>query len=54
MKITVTKVIRKLEKKHDWVGVYINQDYQKELIKDVLIIVDEQLRAHKNITILGK
>lgn len=54
MKITVNKIARELEKNNVWSKKYLDQLITIGLIKDVLIIVDEQLRAHKNITILGK
>jgi hypothetical protein len=50
MKITVTKVIRDLEKNHGWNTI---KEYdQILLIQHVLKVVDEILRTHKNITIL--
>lgn len=50
MKITVTKVIRNLEKNHGWNTI---KEYdQILLIQHVLKVVDEILRTHKNITIL--
>jgi len=45
MKITVAKVQRELAKKYGGIAS------DTELIKAVLIIVDEQLIIHKNITI---
>ena len=49
MKITVTKIIRELEKNYGWVS--IDNKIEIILIKDVLIIIDEQLRILKNLTI---
>ena len=54
MKITVTKIQRELEKNKRWDKDYLEFTYAKDLIKDTLKIVDEILRANKNITILGK
>lgn len=48
MKITVTKIQREFIKKFGC--SYSNS----EIIKEVLIVVDEILRAEKNITILDK
>ena len=51
MKITVTKVIRELQKNNKWDGIDKDQEWLiRETIKDTLKVVDEQLRAHKNIT----
>lgn len=54
MKITVTKIIKELEKNKRWDRDFLEYAYAKELLKDALKIVDEILRAEKNITILGK
>lgn len=57
MNITVTKVLRELEKSYGWENMNIKNDQEwfvKELIKDTLKIVDEQLRTHKNISINNK
>jgi hypothetical protein len=57
MNITVTKVLRELEKNYGWENMNIKNDQEwfvKELIKDTLKIVDEQLRMHKNISIKKK
>jgi hypothetical protein len=54
MKITVTKILRELEKNYGWENMNIGNDndwFIKELIKDTLQIVDEQLIRHKNISI---
>lgn len=44
MKITVTKVIRELEKKYAF-GI------DRELIKDVIDVINDELVKHKNISI---
>jgi hypothetical protein len=57
MNITVTKVLRELEKNYGWENMNIKNDQEwfvKELIKDTLKIVDEQLIRHKNISIKKK
>jgi hypothetical protein len=57
MNITVTKVLRELEKNYGWENMNIKNDQEwfvKELIKDTLKIVDEQLIMHKNISIKNK
>lgn len=52
MKITITKVIRELEEKYGWQSMDKDQlELIKDVVKDTLIIVDEILRTHKNITI---
>lgn len=52
MKITVTKVIRELEEKYGWQSMDENQvELVKEVVRDTLKVVDEILRAQKNITI---
>ena len=54
MNITVTKVLRELEKTYGWENMNIKNDQQwfvNELIKDVLKIVDTELIKHKNISI---
>ena len=45
MKITVTKIIRELEKQHGWNDVNIF------LIKDIISVINAELIKHKNITI---
>lgn len=53
MKITVTKVLRELEKNNKWEGIDKDQEWLiRETIKETLKVVDEILRTHKNITIL--
>ena len=53
MKITVKNIKKILEKEYDW----YNLDEQShnvlvdELIKDVLKIIDDKLKFHKNISI---
>jgi len=49
MKITVTKIIRELQKDYGWVSI----DNKREilLIKDVRTVIDNELLKHKNITI---
>jgi uncharacterized protein (DUF2132 family) len=57
MNITVTKVLRELEKNYGWENMNIKNDQEwfvKELIKDTLKIVNEQLIMHKNISIKNK
>ena len=54
MNITVTKVLRELEKNYGWEDMNIKNDQEwfvKELIKDTLKIVDTELIKHKNISI---
>ena len=54
MNITVTKVLRELEKTYGWENINIKNDQEwfiKELIKDTLKIVDTELIKHKNISI---
>lgn len=54
MNITVTKVLRELEKSYGWENMNIKNDQEwfvKELIKDTLKIVDTELIKHKNISI---
>ena len=50
MNITVTKVLRELEKKYGWQNIE-NNWFVKEFIKDTLKIVDTELIKHKNISI---
>lgn len=51
MKITATKVLKELQKNHNWhVYKYLNSYEQKmikEAIKDTLIVVDEILKQQK-------
>ena len=53
MKITVAKVKRELEKKHDWSN--LNYEGHKwfvdALIKDTIDIINDELIRHKNISI---
>jgi len=54
MNITVTKILRELEKNYGWENMNIKNDQEwfvKELIKDTLKIVDTELIKHKNISI---
>lgn len=53
MKITVKKVIRELENKHDW-GNLRNEDKKRfvdALIKDTIDVINDELVKHKNISI---
>lgn len=50
MKITVTKIIRELEKK-GWDAEYLQGIYVTDLIKDVRTVIDNELLKHKNLTI---
>ena len=55
MNITVTKVLRELEKSYCWENMNIKNEQEwfvKELIKDTLKIVNEQLIRNKNISII--
>ena len=57
MNITVTKVLRELEKNYGWENMNIKNDQEwfvKELIKDTLKVVDTELIKHKNISINNK
>jgi len=49
MKITASKIKRELEKKGWQTSTF--GDFSNELIKDVLSIINEQLKAHKGISI---
>ncbi len=54
MNITVTKVLRELEKTYGWENMNIKNEQEwfvKELIKDTLNVVDTELIKHKNISI---
>lgn len=51
MNITVNKIARELEKNSVWSKQYLDQLIIRELIKDTLKVVDEQLIRHKNISI---
>jgi len=58
MKLTVEKVIRELEKKHGWENLdndceELGNDkwFVKELIKDTIKIINDELIKHKNISI---
>jgi len=53
MKITVTKILRELEKNYGWENLNCEDKkwFVDGLIKDTLEIVDEQLIRHKNISI---
>ena len=55
MKITVSKIIKELEKKYGWADLSTKSEphawFVKELIKDTLKIVDEELRTHKGVSI---
>jgi hypothetical protein len=53
MKITVTKVIRELEKKHGWGNLKIEDKkwFINELIKDTIDVINDELVKHKNISI---
>jgi len=50
MNITVTKVLRELEKTYGWENIK-NNWFVKEFIKDILKVVDTELIKHKNISI---
>jgi hypothetical protein len=50
MKITVTKVIQELQEKHGW-ECYLDQPHTRDLIRDVLKIIDQKLKYHKGISI---
>lgn len=56
MNITVSKIKRELNKKYGWEN--LDNEEQKwlvdGLIKDVLSIIDEELKVHKNISIKKK
>lgn len=55
MNITVTKVLRELEKSYGWENMNIKNDQEwfvKELISDTLKIVNDNLIRHKNISII--
>jgi hypothetical protein len=57
MNITVTKVLKELEKNYGWENMNIKNDQEwfvKELIKDTLKVVDTELIKHKNISIKKK
>lgn len=53
MKITVTKVIRELEKKHGWENLkYEAHKWLVDaLIKDTIDVINDELLKHKNISI---
>jgi hypothetical protein len=54
MKITKSKIKRKLEKNYGWVDLDVKDEYFSmidTLIKDTLKIVDEILREQKGISI---
>ena len=53
MKITATKVIRELEKKHGWGNLKTeeHQCFVKGLIKDTIDVINDELIKHKNISI---
>jgi len=53
MKITVEKVIRELEKNHGWRNLICNDEewFVKELLKDVIKVINNELIKHKDITI---
>jgi hypothetical protein len=55
MKITATKIKRLLIEKHGWHDIAFkgNPAYDT-LIKDVLTVIDNELRMRKNISIKGK
>ena len=52
MKITKAKIKKELEKNYGW-GNLEHDDhwFVNELIKDVLTIIDAELKAHKGISI---
>jgi hypothetical protein len=50
MNITVTKVLRELDKNYGWENIETNW-FVKEFIKDILKVVDTELIKHKNISI---
>lgn len=56
MNITVSKVKRLLEKNHGWDNIYIESQKSliNQLIKDVLRIIDTELKTHKGISIKNK
>jgi hypothetical protein len=49
MKITVTKIIRELQKDYGW--FLIDSKREITLIKDVRTVIDNELLKHKNLTI---
>ncbi len=53
MKITVTKVIRELEKKHGWGNLKTAEKrwFINELIKDTIDVINDELIKHKKISI---
>jgi uncharacterized protein YktB (UPF0637 family) len=53
MKITVTKIKKKLVEDYGWSNMNIkeNQWFIDELIKDTLKIIDNELKTHKGISI---
>jgi hypothetical protein len=54
MKITVSKVLRELKKKHGWDNMNIKNDnswFVKYLIKDTIDVINDELLKHKNISI---
>jgi hypothetical protein len=56
MNITVNKIKRELQKKYGWENLDCEDKkwFVDELIKDTLLIVDELLITHKNISIKKK
>lgn len=56
MKITVTKVIRELEKKYGWANLKTGENdwFVKELIKDTINVINDDLLRLKNISIKGE
>ncbi len=50
MNITITKVLKELEKTYGWENIE-NNWFVKEFIKDILKVVDTELIKHKNISI---
>lgn len=52
MKITAAYIIKKLVKDYGYHNMSSrDNDFVNELIKDILKIVDEKLKTHKNISI---
>jgi len=54
MKITKTYIKKVLEKEHGWDNLSTKSDtfwFADELIKDVITIIDNKLKYHKNISI---
>lgn len=51
MKITASKIKRELVKKGRWDSTTLEESEKSLLIKDVLSIINEQLKAHKGISI---